>query len=206
MDSTSNIFIIFIIILFIFFTSMDEDINKYIERKSYTFLFLIIIVAFIYQKIHLGWLLVIMSVFMYLNTDMKIKLEPQMKKWMNRMKAKFNQLNGNKTNRKVKLSGSQEHFSVNQEHFSVNQEHLSVNGTEDEGIIETDDRSYDVKPYVTNELQKAIQNLPIQTSNTISSNPVQEEKPLQEPFKLNVQEIKEMYENIKNQLSELEKK
>ncbi len=203
MDSTSNIFIIFVIILFIFFTSMDEDLNKYIERKSYTFLFLIIIVAFIYQKIHLGWLLVIMGIFMYLNMDLTTKYGPQMKKWLNRIKAKMNQLNGNKSNKKLRVSDKQEHFSSN--------------GYDDsENIDNAEDNNYDVKPYVINELQKEIQNLPIKTSNNISinnssinnfsQNPVQEEKPLQEPFKLNVQEIKEMYENIKNQLSELDKK
>ncbi len=198
MDSTSNIFIIFVIILFIFFTSMDEDLNKYIERKSYTFLFLIIIVAFIYQKIHLGWLLVIMGIFIYLNMDLTTKYGPQMKKWLNRIKAKMNQLNGNKSNKKSKISDQQEHFSSN--------------GYDDsENTDNADDNNYDVKPYVINELQKEIQNLPIKTSNNssinnFSQNPVQEEKPLQEPFKLNVQEIKEMYENIKNQLSELDKK
>ncbi len=198
MDSTSNIFIIFVIILFIFFTSMDEDLNKYIERKSYTFLFLIIIVAFIYQKIHLGWLLVIMGIFMYLNMDLTTKYGPQMKKWLNRIKAKMNQLNGNKSNKKLRVSDKQEHFSSN--------------GYDDsENTDNADDNNYDVKPYVINELQKEIQNLPIKTSNNssinnFSQNPVQEEKQLQEPFKLNVQEIKEMYENIKNQLSELDKK
>ncbi len=198
MDSTSNIFIIFVIILFIFFTSMDEDLNKYIERKSYTFLFLIIIVAFIYQKIHLGWLLVIMGIFMYLNMDLTTKYGPQMKKWLNRIKAKMNQLNGNKSNKKLRVSDKQEHFSSN--------------GYDDsENIDNAEDNNYDVKPYVINELQKEIQNLPIKTSNNssinnFSQNPVQEEKQLQEPFKLNVQEIKEMYENIKNQLSELDKK
>ncbi len=201
MDSTSNIFIIFVIILFIFFTSMDEDLNKYIERKSYTFLFLIIIVAFIYQKIHLGWLLVIMGIFIYLNMDLTTKYGPQMKKWLNRIKAKMNQLNGNKSNKKSKISDQQEHFSSNGQ--------KNIDNSED--IDGPEDNNYDVKPYIVNELQKEIQNLPIKTSNNSSinnflQNPVQEEKPLQEPFKLNVQEIKEMYENIKNQLSELEKK
>ncbi len=168
MDSTSNIFIIFVIILFIFFTSMDEDLNKYIERKSYTFLFLIIIVAFIYQKIHLGWLLVIMGIFMYLNMDLTTKYGPQMKKWLNRIKAKMNQLNGNKSNKKLRVSDKQEHFSSN--------------GYDDsENIDNAEDNNYDVKPYVINELQKEIQNLPIKTSNNISinnfsQNPVQEEK------------------------------
>ncbi len=201
MDSTSNIFIIFVIILFIFFTSMDEDLNKYIERKSYTFLFLIIIVAFIYQKIHLGWLLVIMGIFIYLNMDLTTKYGPQMKKWLNRIKAKMNQLNGNKSNKKSKISDQQEHFSSNGQ--------KNIDNSED--IDGPEDNNYDVKPYIVNELQKEIQNLPIKTSNNSSinnflQNPVQEEKPLQEPFKLNVQEIKEMYENIKNQLSELDKK
>ena len=166
MDSTSNIFIIFIIILFIFFTSMDEDLNKYIERKSYTFLFLIMIIAFIYQKIHLGWLLVIMLVFIYLNMDLATKYGPQMKKWLNRLKAKMNQLNGNKSNKKTKTSEQQEHFSVDGTE--------NIYKPEDNNEKENNIKNYEVKPYIVNELQKEIQILPIQTTNTNSQNSVQE--------------------------------
>ncbi len=133
--------------------------------------------------------------------DLTTKYGPQMKKWLNRIKAKMNQLNGNKSNKKSKISDQQEHFSSNGQ--------KNIDNSED--IDGPEDNNYDVKPYIVNELQKEIQNLPIKTSNNssinnFSQNPVQEEKPLQEPFKLNVQEIKEMYENIKNQLSELDKK
>ena len=188
MDSTSNIFIIFIIILFIFFTSMDDDLNKYIERKSYTFLFLVLIVAFIYQKIHLGWLLVIIFVFLYLNMDLTKKIGPKLKKFMNKLKQKINQLNGEKP---TKQHNNQK----------KTEEHFSVDGTED------DVEAYEVKPYIANQLEQVVSTLPIQQATQNSSQQVvNEEKPIQEPFKLNVQEIKEMYENIKNQLSELEKK
>jgi Ca2+/Na+ antiporter len=175
-----NIFLIVLVIILFFLISNEKKIDQLINKKYIKYLFILFIVYFIYQNYNFGIFVFILIVFILFNTDLKKKLEQN--KYLNLEKY---------TNLYTNLA--KEYFS-NMNDNNYNNSNCSNNS------------SYEVKPYKeeivrdeNNELQNKLQN---EFQSLLSTDNKKSKKTI-EPFKEEVEKLKEMYDNIKSEINKL---
>lgn len=173
-----KIIVVLLIIFLIFFISNDDKMNKYSNNKHFQYLFLIFMIFCLYNNVNVLFLIIIFLIFIYYNSNLKHKLKN------NKILSNF------------------------------------YNGSLVETFIENfsnENDEYDVKPYVesnniqSNNLQKneviedslnndkPANNILKESFDTLNDN-----KETIEPFKLSVQEIKELYDSIKLEINKLD--
>jgi Ca2+/Na+ antiporter len=173
-----NIFSITLVIILFFLISNEKKIDQIIHKKYMKYLLLLLIIYFIYQNYNFGIFVLIIIVFILFNTDIKKKLE------------------------KNKYLNLEQYKDLAKEYFS------NMN----------DNNSYEVKPYKDDNNNKnnissasSSNSAPASSSiivnnnstNNISNNQNNSNKKVIEPFKDEVQQLKEMYDNIKLEISKL---
>lgn len=186
-----QIIVILLIIFLIFFISNDDKLNLYSQHKYFQYLFLIFIIFCMYNNINIYFIIVLLLIFIFFNSNIKDKI-------LNNKTLSNKILNNNFINKFYK-------------------------GSEIEKFIENFQSDYDVKPYITeeeykkkneNELkeihiekQSEKQSEKQEKVNDIKYNNTENyenNKDVIEPFKLSVEEIKKLYENIKLEINKLD--
>jgi len=173
-----NIFSITLVIILFFLISNEKKIDQIIHKKYMKYLLLLLIIYFIYQNYNFGIFVLIIIVFILFNTDIKKKIE------------------------KNKYLNLEQYKDLAKEYFS------NMN----------DNNFYDIKPYKEddnrnkNNISSASSSNPSSGSssiivnnstNNISNNQNNSNKKVIEPFKEEVEKLKEMYDNIKLEISKL---
>ena len=168
------LFVIFIIIFF-FFLSDEPKINEFISKKYMNYFLLLCILYLIYQQYHIGVLLSIFLLFIYMNVDLKEKITKneyllsytKIKKIIQEV---FENINTN-TYANTHANTHANTYANTKESFTNNTVHTDVTNTEN-----------------TKEL------------NTLKKEKIEDNI---EPFKTEVLKLKDLYENIKMEIKKL---
>ena len=170
-----NIVIILLIIILLFFISNDEKVNNFISKKYFQYLFILLIVFFIYKDMNLFVILVLVIIFVATNLNLNLKDK------MTNM-AKYLDIN------------IQENF-IDKKNDEKKVDDRKVDDRKVDGNIDinkVDEKNdFDITPYV---VDKNLEN---------HTTPQKDDSDDVTPFKLKVEEIKELYQNIKAQINNL---
>jgi len=172
-----NIILIILIIFLIFFVSNDENLNKIISKKYIKYLFLLLIIYFIYQNYNFYLLIATIFIFIMINTNLKENFELMNGMDLYQKYNDFKKIIFSKfetINEQFKNPGSLNH---NHKEYTLNDE-------------------YDVKPYLS---EISNENIVKETKN-VKENNLQN---ISEPFKNEVVNLKDLFENIKNEIKKL---
>jgi len=170
-----NIFLILITLLLIFFVSNDENINKIISKKYMKYLFLFLIIYFIYQKYNFYLLFITIAIFIFINSTIKDKMD------------------------NINLYESYYDFKKTIYEFIESKtlkETFKNNKNSNKIYRENNFNDFDIKPY-SDEKKNEENNIQLKHDKQES------QKTYSEPFKNNVLAIKDLYENIKNEIKKL---
>jgi hypothetical protein len=172
-----NIILIVLIILLIFFVSNDENLNKIISKKYIKYLFLLLIIYFIYQNYNFYLLIATIFIFIMINTNLK---------------ENFESING------MDLYQKYNDFKKNiySKFETINEQFKNSSGRSRSYKEDILDDEYDIKPYL-NEIKH--ENIVKETKNVKENNLTT----TSEPFKNEVVNIKDLFENIKNEIKKL---
>lgn len=167
------IYIIFIIIL-LFFISNEEKINSFFSKKYFKILFILLIIYFVYEKYNLLYLMILLLIIMILNID-----------W-----------NRFKNNKYLKNS------FVTPEYCKYAYKQF-INGFTENFISDSNnsprtDQSPILSQFNVVDFANEIKTLK-KKSELLDENTPQKI----EPFKENVENIKELYDNIQNEINKL---
>lgn len=183
-----NIILIILTIILFFFMSNEKKLNDFISKKYIKYLFLLVIIYFIYQKYNLLFLVSILFLIVLFNIDFKDKLKDTdvldkyiiCKRYILDFLKEF----------KETLIGDErgQNKNISKETFT------------------NIDNSYDVKPWKDN--KEIDESTNIKVDNVLNETENQNEKKIEEknensPFNKEVNEIKELYENIKMEINRL---
>ena len=191
-----KIILILIIIFLLFFLSNETKLSDIFEEKKYIkYIFLLVIFYCIAKEVNMVFIVFMFLIFIVMNTNLKEKCKNH---------PLFQKIKEN------------EHFQSFIETYLpdyVNDKtEMFQNNNESENPKTPD---YEIKPY---QVDNKEENSPIkkdeiyEKATTIehllkdinSDLPIdKDEKKVEEPFKLSVQEIKELYENIKSEINNL---
>jgi hypothetical protein len=160
--------------------SNEKKLNDFISKKYIKYLFLLVIIYFIYQKYNLLFLVSILFLIVLFNIDFKDKLKDNdvLDKYLIYKKYIIDFLKEFKET----LIGDEKNIKKNKESFS-----------------NMDNESYNVKPWREKE-GGIMSDSGIYNSNEISTDKKESET---SPFNKEVNEIKELYENIKMEINRL---
>ena len=172
-----NIILILLIILLIFFASNDENFNKITSKKYIKYLFLILIIYFIYQNYNLYILIITIFIFIILNINFK---------------EKFENINGIDLYQKY---NNFKQFIYSRLELPLNEQFKNI-GSRSHSYKEKSLHDYDIQPYLDEKLNEF--NVLEKKSNEDS-----DLKRFSEPFKNEVVNIKDLFENIKNEIKKL---
>ena len=158
--------------------SNEKKLNDFISKKYIKYLFLLIIIFFIYQKYNLLILVTILFFFVLFNIDFKKKLKnTELLDKYNECKKKFINFLKDFKETLIGEENMKEKFSNN---------------------------SYDVIPYEKDILEIEKELIKDEKKDIEKIEELEElEKKENEPFKKEVNEIKELYENIKMEINRL---
>ena len=168
-----NIVIILLIIILLFFISNDEKVNNFISKKYFQYLFILLIVFFIYKDMNLFVILVLIIILVATNLNLNLKDK------MTNI-AKYLDIN------------IQENFIDKNSHEKKSDEKKvdTMPNTQIEDSNKIDEKNdFDITPYVP----PANDTAPKKDDDSDDVT----------PFKLKVEEIKELYQNIKEQINNL---
>ena len=172
-----KIIVVLLIIFLLFFISNDDKMNKYSKNKNFQYLFLIFMIFCLYNNVNVLFLIIIFLIFIYFNTNLKNKLKN------NNIISNF-------------YSGSL--FETFIENF-------------DDG--KTNNNNYEIKPYIEEKEQSlnddyeknnSIKKESKESKESFNNSTLNDNKEIIEPFKLSVQEIKELYDSIKLEINKLD--
>ena len=172
------IYIIFIIIL-LFFISNEEKINSFFSRKYFKVLFLLLIIYFVYEKYNLLYLLILLLVIMILNMDLS-------------------RFRNNKYLKNIENFISDSHNSPRGDQKSILSPFNIINFKKEIKSLEKTSELLD-----NGNLNRT--GLPVSDGPTYEQALSKSVEPSQkiEPFKENVENIKELYNNIQNEINKL---
>jgi len=169
-----NIILIILIILLLFFMSNEKKINDLISKKYIKYLFILLIIYFIYQNYNFSLLVIFLLIIIFLNINIKEKFNNKYLKNYENFKNLIIEYFSDENNKK-----SKEKFSNN------------IDKSNDKSHDKLNDKSYDFTPFVTED-----KNININSSEEKNENKI-------EPFKTEVLKLKDLYENIKLEITKL---
>ena len=149
--------------------------NKYSQNKNFQYLFLIFMIFCLYNNVNVLFLIIIFLIFIYFNTNLKHKL-------------KNNNIISNFYNGSL--------FETFIENFDDDQSNNKNN-------------SYEIKPYIqenNNDEKNEKEDISIkkESNESFSNTTLNDTKEIIEPFKLSIEEIRELYDNIKLEINKLD--
>jgi len=180
----NKIAIVLLIIFLIFFLSNDKKMSIYTEKKNFKYLFIIFIFFCIYNDVNVLFIIIITLGFLYYNSNLYEKL-------------KHNKI----------LGSTIEKFANEYDFVPYNNNDNDNNDNNDNNnndVNNPDINKFNIEKYKNSDekINKDINEDNIDNENNkINDNKKNNEI---EPFKLSVQEIKEMYDNIKLQLEKMD--
>lgn len=171
-----NIVIILLIIILLFFISNDEKVNNFISKKYFQYLFILLIVFFIYKDMNLFVILVLVIILVATNLNLNLKDKmTNIAKYLD-INIQENFIDKNGHEKKVDLM--------------ANTMPNIMPNTQIEDSNKIDEKNdFDITPYVP----PANDTVPKKDDDSDDVT----------PFKLKVEEIKELYQNIKEQINNL---
>lgn len=205
-----KIILILIIIFLLFFLSNETKLSDIFEEKKYIkYIFLLVIFYCIAKEVNMVFIVFMFLIFIVMNTNLKEKCKNH---------PLFQKLKENEhfqtfiENYLPESINDKTEFFENNDNPISNIENSSNKQEEKPSVIP----DYEIQPYkVENKEENSpikkdeiyerattIENLLNNIPSDISTNN-EGEKKVEEPFKLSVQEIKELYENIKNDINNL---
>ena len=177
-----KIIVVLLIIFLIFFISNDDKMNKYSNNKHFQYLFLIFMIFCLYNNVNVLFLIIIFLIFIYYNSNLKHKLKN------NKILSNF--YNGSLVETFIEnFSNENDEYDVKPyvEENNIQSNNLQKNEIKDD-ILNND-------KYVNNSVNNVVK----ESFDTLNDN-----KETIEPFKLSVQEIKELYDSIKLEINKLD--
>jgi hypothetical protein len=168
-----NIILIVLIILILFFISDEKKINDLISKKYIKHLFILLIIYFIYQNYNFSILVIFLLIIIFLNINIQEKFI--FKKY----------LKNYENFKKIII----EYF--NDMETKESKESFLNNVDKINNINKLNDNSYDFTPFVKEDI-----NINIDLKKENNENKI-------EPFKTEVLKLKDLYENIKLEITKL---
>jgi hypothetical protein len=172
------IYIIFIIIL-LFFISNEEKINSFFSKKYFKILFLLLIIYFVYEKYNLLYLMILLLIIMILNID-------------------WNRFKNNKYLKNIGFINSFVTPEFCKYAYKQFTNRFAENFISDSNNSPRTDQSPILSQFNVVDFVKEINTLK-KKSELFDGNTPQKI----EPFKENVENIKELYDNIQNEINKL---
>lgn len=178
-----KIVIVLLILFLIFFISNDDKMNKYSQNKNFQYLFLIFMIFCLYNNVNVLFLIIIFLVFIYFNTNLKNKIRN------NKIISNF--YNGSLFETFIENFDDGTHDSYEIKPY-IEEKNENNQDNEDNKNNEDNKKKEDFLNNYEKEDKKS-------NNSTLNNN-----KEIIEPFKLSVEEIKELYNNIKLEINNLD--
>jgi hypothetical protein len=174
-----KIIVVLLIIFLIFFISNDDKMNKYSQNKNFQYLFLIFMIFCLYNNVNVLFLIIIFLIFIYFNTNLRNKLKN------NKLISNF-------------YSGSLFETFIENFDDGTNNYEIKPYIQEENNNIKEESKEYIKEESKKNEYIKS------ESKESFNNSTPNDSKETIEPFKLNVEEIRELYNNIKLEINNLD--
>jgi hypothetical protein len=185
-----NIILIILLILLLFFLSNEKNINDIISKNYVKFIFIIAIIYFVYQNYNIVLLVVAILIFIFVNVDLKEKFLNN--KYLNNIDYFKNLINEFVNNNSL----SKKNIEKFSDQTNKNYDFKPFNKVEEKKKDNSDKINNSI-PIDISDIVKESTKLFDELNNDISNN-----KNI-EPFKEQVTNLKELYENIKMEIKKL---
>lgn len=185
-----KIIVVLLIIFLIFFISNDDKMNKYSNNKHFQYLFLIFMIFCLYNNVNVLFLIIIFLIFIYYNSNLKHKLKN------NKILSNF--YNGSLVETFIEnFSNENDEYDVKPYEYDI-KPYVEENNIKSNNLQSNNLQKNEIKENILNN-DKPVNNVVKESFDTLNDN-----KETIEPFKLSVQEIKELYDSIKLEINKLD--